>query len=297
MDKVRLAGAITTSVVLAGTGYLLAGVIPLPSPATAEQTRVLYLLLGVLVAQLIFARLTAWVVRTVTILTRQLVVKISSEIINQIAHITSTSFHFRRENENRINNPVIIDTSSLIDGRVLDVVKSGFISGLVLVPDFILRELQQVADSADSIKRVRGRRGFEIIEELKKTDGIKLQIWDQDLKGKTVDEKLVNLGKVLKGKILTVDYNLNRVASLSSVRVLNVNDLGNALKTLPVPGEILKIKVVHLGKDHSQGVGYLSDGTMVVVKNGARSLGQEVSVEVTKILQGSAGRMIFTVLT
>jgi uncharacterized protein YacL len=292
-----------TAVIFGTVGYVLGGFLPLPEPYTLDQTRVIYLLFGVLLAILLFARLTRWVITTTTTLTRQLILGVSSEVINQLSHLTSTGLHLPRANalDERINNPIILDTSALIDGRVLDVAKSGFLSGIVLLPDFVLREVQQVSDSSDPIKRARGRRGFEIVEQLKKIDGIKLQVWDEDnlngrsiLNGKTVDDKLIKLGKSFKGRILTVDYNLNRVASLSNVKVMNLNELGNALKNLPVPGESLEIKVVHLGKDNTQGVGYLTDGTMVVIKDGAGELGKTVKVDVSKILQASAGRMIFT---
>lgn len=290
--------AVITYTIFGLIGFGLSYIFPLPYPATVIQTRALYVLLGLFLASMFFSRLASWIVVTTTNLFRQLVLRIASETINQLTHLTPSSLHLpgpfgSQDHQERIINPLIIDTSSLIDGRVLDVAKAGFISGMVLVPDFVLRELQNVADSVDSIKRTRGRRGFEIVEELKKVEGIKLNVWDKDIKGGAVDEKLVRLSKILKGKILTVDYNLNRVASLSNVKVLNVNELSNALKSLPVPGESMKIKIIHLGKDRSQGVGYLTDGTMIVIKDGAEDLGKTVEVEVSKILQGSAGRMIF----
>ena len=190
-----------------------------------------------------------------------------------------------------------MDTSAIIDGRILDIAKTGFVSGLVLVPKFILTELQQVADSADSLKRARGRKGFEIVEELKKIKKLRIEIWDKDQNGKQVDEKLLNLAKSLHGRIITTDYNLNRVAQAWGIEVLNVNDLANAVKTVSLPGESMEIKVVHLGKDKTQGVGYLSDGTMVVVADSAEKIGQTVKTEVTKNIQTPAGRMIFAKLT
>lgn len=193
-----------------------------------------------------------------------------------------------------VNQPLIIDTSAIIDGRVLDIARTGFLFGTVLVPTFVLTELQRIADSPDFLKRSRGRRGFEVIEELKKIKGLRVQTWDKDVFAKTVDEKLLKLTKNLHGKIITTDFNLNKVASLSNVVVLNVNDLSNAVKTISIPGEQLKIKVVHLGKDPKQGVGYLPDGTMVVLENGADLIGEEVITEVTRVIQVPAGRMIFT---
>lgn len=192
-----------------------------------------------------------------------------------------------------LSQPLIIDTSALIDGRILDIAKTSFLHGTILVPTFVLTELQQVSDSSDYIKRTRGRRGFEIIDELKKIKGLRVEIWDRDVSAKAVDDKLVKLAKNLKGRILTTDYNLNRVASITGVTVLNINDLANALKTVAVPGEPLKIKMVHIGKDPKQSVGYLPDGTMVVLENGADLVGHEVTMEVTRLLQASAGKMIF----
>lgn len=192
-----------------------------------------------------------------------------------------------------LSQPIIIDTSALIDGRILDIAKTSFMYGTVLIPTFVLTELQQVSDSSDYIKRTRGRRGFEIIDELKKIKGIRVEVWDREVAAKAVDDKLIKLAKSLKGRIITTDYNLNRVASVTGVTVLNINDLANALKTVAVPGEPLKIKMLHIGKDPKQAVGYLPDGTMVVLENGADLVGQEITMEVTRLLQASAGKMIF----
>jgi uncharacterized protein YacL len=196
-----------------------------------------------------------------------------------------------------MNQPLIIDTSAIIDGRILDIAKTGFLFGTMLIADFVLVELQQVADSSDYLKRARGRKGFETITDLKKIKGLRVEIWDKDNPAKGgVDERLVKLAKSLHGKILTTDYNLNQVAQVSGVNVLNINDLSNALKTVAIPGEPLEIKVIHLGKDETQGVGYLADGTMIVVKDGANLLGKDVKVEVTRTIQIPAGRMIFAKL-
>ena len=158
----------------------------------------------------------------------------------------------------------------------------------------MLEEVQQVADSSDYLKRSRGRRGFEIIENLKKLKNIRVELWDHGIAGKGVDEKLVKLGKSLHGKIVTTDFNLNRVATLSNVAVLNVNDLANAVKTLAIPGESIEVKVIHIGKDPKQGVGYFPDGTMVVIEDGADLVGKTIKVDVTRVLQVPAGRMVFT---
>ncbi len=192
------------------------------------------------------------------------------------------------------NQPVITDTSALIDGRVLDIAKTGFISGVILIPNFVLSELQQVADSSDYLKRQRARRGFEIIEELKKIKSLRVEVWEKEPTGKNVDERILKLTKNLGGKLLTTDFNLNKVASVSGIKVLNINELANAVKTIAIPGEDIKIKVIHIGKDTTQGVGYLDDGTMVVVEKGADLVGKEIGVEVTRMIQVAAGRMIFT---
>lgn len=192
-----------------------------------------------------------------------------------------------------ISLPIIVDTSAIIDGRLLDIAKTGFLFGTLLIPTFVLTEIQQVSDSSDPLKRARGRQGFDTIEELKKIKILRVDIWQGDVAAKAVDDKLIKLAKQLHGKVLTTDFNLNRVASLSGVTVLNINDLANAIKTVAVPGEQMKLKLVHIGKDPKQAIGYLADGTMVVVEDGAELLGQEIQVQVTRMLQSSAGRMIF----
>lgn len=237
-------------------------------------------------------------VRVVTLTTFNFVVhRVSSEVSNQIIKLPrfNTPFSGAIQQVGSINltRPLILDTSAIIDGRILDIAKTGFISGLILVPNFILTELQQVADSPDALKRARGRRGFEIVEELKKDKHLRLEVWDKEQNGKLVDDKILNLAKNLHGRIITTDFNLNKLASVSSINVLNVNDLANAVKTTSLPGENLEIKIVHLGKDSLQGVGYLPDGTMVVVSEAADKIGRTVKVEVTKSIQTPAGRMVF----
>lgn len=192
-----------------------------------------------------------------------------------------------------VSHPLILDTSAIIDGRILDIAKTHFLSGTILVPNFILTELQQVADSADYLKRSRGRRGFEIVDQLKKIKGIRIEIWDKDTSGKNPDEKLIKLAKNLHGRIITTDFNLNRLATVSNITVLNINELANSVRSIAIPGESLKVKVVHLGKDAKQGVGYLPDGTMIVVEEGAELVGKEVETIVSRLIQVAAGRMIF----
>ncbi len=188
---------------------------------------------------------------------------------------------------------VLLDTSVIIDGRIFDVIKSGFLSGNLIVPVFVVAELQGLADSADGLKRQRGRRGLDLLSEAKKNKVSNLSVWEGEIEGIGVDDKLTKLARKLKAKIATVDYNLNKVASVSGVAVLNLNDLSNLVRSVILPGEKVKIKVIQEGKEASQGVGYLPDGTMIVVENGRSLLGQEVEAEVSRLLQSSAGKMIF----
>ncbi len=283
---------------LALLGYGLVQLFEPSFPYLTLHYKIAAALAGLLIGFLSFAQLADWIVHTTSRLTRQFTMRLTSEIINQFTHLTSSGINFfpGQSKEPRVGgggSPMILDTSAIIDGRILDIAKTGFLHGLVMVPNFVLTELQQVADSADDLKRARGRKGFETIEQLKKIEGVNLQVWDKDVAGKQVDDKLLRLGKILKGRVITCDFNLNRVASVSGVTVLNVNELSNALKTVAIPGESLKIKVIHEGKDKTQGVGYLADGTMVVIQNGAEQMGKEIDIEVTRMLQIPAGRMIF----
>jgi len=269
-------------------------------PIFGEQSFIIRTLLTLAAAGIgyvVFPNAARWV-RVITMTTFNFVVhRVSAEVSSQLAKFTRSNASFPHSTGQvgavSLTRPLILDTSAVIDGRVLDVTKTGFINGLVLIPQFVLIELQQVADSSDDLKRQRGRRGFEVVEELKKNKIIRLEIWDKDSGGKTVDEKLINLAKALHGKILTTDFNLNRLATLSNIPILNINDLANAVKTVALPGESLQIKIVHLGKDKSQGVGYLADGAMVVVADCAEKIGQTIKTEVTKNIQNPAGRMIF----
>ena len=191
----------------------------------------------------------------------------------------------------------IIDTSVIIDGRIVDVCEAGFIEGTFIIPQFILQELQHIADSADSMRRARGRRGLDVLHKIQKMSGITVKIIDEDFpKIKEVDAKLVALARLLGAKIITNDFNLNKVAELQGVTVLNLNELANALKPVVLPGETMNIFIVKEGKEFNQGVGYLDDGTMVVVDNARRLINQQMDVVVTSVLQTTAGRMIFAKL-
>lgn len=189
---------------------------------------------------------------------------------------------------------LLLDTSVIIDGRIADIAETGFIPGELVVPRFVLNELQYIADSSDTLRRNRGRRGLEILDRLQNSDEIAIHFIDQDPQDASqVDDKLISLGLALGAAILTNDYNLNRVASLQGVKVLNINELANAVKAILLPGEELPLHIIQEGKESGQGVGFLDDGTMVVVENGRRYLNQEVLVQVTKVLQTNAGRLIF----
>jgi len=189
---------------------------------------------------------------------------------------------------------VLVDTSAIIDGRIADIAKTGFLTGTLIVPRFVLNELQYVSDSADSLRRQRGRRGMDVLTELQHDEKSTVVISDIDVEGvREVDDRLVVLARQMRCPILTNDYNLNRIAELQGVKVLNINDLANAVKVILLPGESFDVRVIQEGKEFNQGVGYMDDGTMVVVENGQRYLNKEINVTVTKILQTSAGRMIF----
>lgn len=190
--------------------------------------------------------------------------------------------------------PVLLDTSVIIDGRIADIGQTGFIMGELVVPRFVLNELQHVADSADRLRRNRGRRGLEILDTLLKDPNSAVRVTDMDVEDAfQVDDKLVLLAKNLHCPIMTTDYNLNRVAALQGVPVMNINELANAVKAVFLPGETMSIRVIQEGKEYNQGVGYLEDGTMVVVEDGRPRIGQNIEVHVTKVLQTAAGRMIF----
>ena len=190
--------------------------------------------------------------------------------------------------------PKILDTSVIIDGRIADACETGFIEGPFIIPQFMLRELQHIADSPDPLKRNRGRRGLDILNRIQKHSDLEVRISDQDFPSvKEVDDKLIELAKRIHGRIITNDYNLNKVAELQGLTVLNINQLSNALKPVVLPGETMHVQILKEGKEPGQGVAYLDDGTMVVVEEGKKIIGKELDVVVTSVLQTTAGRMIF----
>jgi uncharacterized protein YacL len=188
----------------------------------------------------------------------------------------------------------VLDTSVIIDGRIADICETGFMDGTLVIPQFVLKELQLVADSSDSMKRNRGRRGLDILQKIQKMAGVDVMVSDMDFPDvREVDLKLIELGRTLQGKIVTNDFNLNKVAQLRGVEVLNINELANALKPVVLPGELMKVFILKEGKEYNQGVAYLDDGTMVVVDNARKLIGKTIDVVVTSVLQTTAGKMIF----
>ncbi|HZG87505.1 PIN/TRAM domain-containing protein [Paenibacillus sp.] len=198
------------------------------------------------------------------------------------------------EDTRRVEEHKILDTSVIIDGRIADICKTGFLEGTLVIPEFVLEELQHIADSSDLLKRNRGRRGLDILNKIQKELDVKVLIYEGDYDDVSeVDSKLVKLAKALRGKVVTNDFNLNKVCELQGVSVLNINDLANAVKPVVLPGEEIMVQVIKDGKEHGQGVAYLDDGTMIVVEGGRDYIGMHLEVLVTSVLQTSAGRMIF----
>ena len=219
--------------------------------------------------------------------------------------ISSTLLIFKRNNQREREkekksrgyakgSAKVLDTSVIIDGRIFDLCQTGFIEGTLVIPSFVLDELRHISDSSDSLKRNRGRRGLDILNKIQKELEIETKIWEGDFKDiPEVDSKLLKLAQKLNGKVITNDFNLNKVAEFQGVPVLNINELANAIKPVVLPGEEMKIIVIKDGKESTQGIGYLDDGTMIVVEGGKKHIGEEIFVVVTSVLQTSAGRMIF----
>lgn len=209
------------------------------------------------------------------------------------------SARFKRK-EQALDKALFLDTSAIIDGRILEVARLGFLTGTVVIPEFILSELKHIADSEESLRRSKGRRGLDVLSDIKKVKGIKSRIitGDElpDAGKQDIDDRLLTLCKLYKGRLVTSDFNLNKKAKILGVTVLNINELANALKTVALPGEEMKVIVIALGKGKGQGVAYLSDGTMIVVEEGANLIGKAVEVVVSRSIQTAAGRMLFTKL-
>lgn len=242
----------------------------------------------------LFAALGAVVIDIVSFAAKTGLARLAEAITkNLAAQVMARRKRRSSKRENIDPNPLVLDTSAIIDSRIADVAQTGFLFGTVYVIPSILGELQHIADSQDDIRRQRGRRGLEVLENLKKVKNLKVTVFDEDPEGKEVDEKLINLGKKLKGRIITCDYNLSKVARVKGVESLNVNELSQAVRVQVLPAEELKVNLVHQGKTKDQAVGYLTDGTMIVVEGGASYIGKEIAVVVSRSLQTVAGRMIF----
>ena len=220
---------------------------------------------------------------------------VEESVQEEIQPIERAKVNLVKLQEHKNKNYKLLDTNVIIDGRIADICKTGFLEGTLLIPVFVLEELQYIADSADTLRRVRGRRGLDVLQKIREDEtNLDVEIMNvdfEDIQG--VDSKLVRLAQKLGGKIITNDFNLNKVAQLRGVDVLNINELSNAVKPVVIPGETMKVQVVKDGKEPGQGVAYLDDGTMIVIENGHRYLSRTISVEVTSALQTSAGRMIF----
>lgn len=221
-----------------------------------------------------------------------------SHLFSRDKAITSNYEVLERKAGDNFRRYKILDTSVIIDGRIYDIAKTGFIEGTILIPKFVLYELQYIADSADSLKRVRGRRGLDILNDLQKEEGIDVEMYEGDFEDiEEVDTKLIKLAKLLDGIVVTNDFNLNKVCEFQNVPVLNINALANAVKPVVIPGEKMTVTIVKTGTERAQGVAYLDDGTMIVVEDGRHHMNETVSVVVTSALQTAAGRMIFAKLS
>lgn len=216
------------------------------------------------------------------------------EVINFFGNFRNFNRIIKKEDHKYLVHPKILDTSAIIDGRILDICQTEFLEGDLIVPRFVLSELQHIADSSDSLKRKRGRRGLDILNKITKIRKNRIKIIGKDYKERMeVDNKIIRLAKDLKAKVVTNDYNLNKIAQLEGILVLNINDLANALKAVILPGEEIDTQIIKAGKEPEQGIAYLDDGTMIVIEDGYKYMGKKVNILVTSILQTPAGRMIF----
>ena len=221
-------------------------------------------------------------------------IKRKDDILNLLTSIKKNSIRDKKNKHNEKICPKILDTSVIIDGRIFDICQTGFVEGPLVIPGFVLNELRHISDSADGLKRNRGRRGLDILNKIQKELSIETQIYEEDFPEiAEVDAKLLKLAQVLNGKVVTNDFNLNKVAEFQGVPVLNINELANAIKPVLLPGEEMRVVVMKDGKEASQGIAYLDDGTMIVVEGGRKFISEEIMVVVTSVLQTAAGRMIF----
>lgn len=235
------------------------------------------------------------IVLIITAIAVDISIKKKEELINAISNIKKVgSIKEKKTKTENKGIPKVLDTSVIIDGRILDICQSGFIEGALIIPHFVLDELRHIADSSDSLKRNRGRRGLDILSKIQKELAVEVQITEKDFPDiDEVDSKLLKLAQFLGGKVITNDYNLNKVAGVQGVPVLNINELANSVKPVVLPGEEMTIQIIKDGKEQEQGIAYLDDGTMIVVEGGKRHIGEIMDVIVTSVLQTAAGRMIF----
>ena len=228
-------------------------------------------------------------------LVQSLADEVAKNVINRLPNIPRREP--RSKKQKKVENAVFLDTSAIIDGRVFDVINLGVLTGVVMIPESILLELKHIADSQDLVKRERGRKGLDLLDKLKKSKSIKVihvPEKESETSPKEVDDKLIEIARVNKGRLITCDYNLEKKASISGVIAININSLANYLKIKAVPGEALHVKVLHIGKDTTQGVGYLDDGTMLVVEHASSEVGKEIDVIVSRVIQTSAGKILFS---
>lgn len=238
--------------------------------------------------------LTIIITVIVVVICTDIAVRKREDIYSFFVSLKKTSSSIKDKKSKNKGTSKVLDTSVIIDGRILDICQTGFVEGVLIVPEFVLEELRHIADSSDDLKRTRGRRGLDILNKMQTELKLPLEISETDFKDvKEVDSKLLKLAQSLNGKVITNDYNLNKVAKFQGVEVLNINELANAIKPIVLPGEEMKIQVVKDGKESGQGIGYLDDGTMIVVEGAKKHIGEFMDVQVTSVLQTAAGRMIF----
>lgn len=261
-------------------------------------------IVGLIISSLIvniFAKTTVLIIAAVVIsvimaaIGADIGIRKKDDLLNLFSNVRKNNFSRDKKGRSIFKcDPKVLDTSVIIDGRIFDICQTGFIEGTLIIPNFVLEELRHIADSSDDLKRNRGRRGLDILNKIQKELNMDVQIYEKDFPDiAEVDSKLLKLAQVLNGKVITNDYNLNKVAEFQGVPVLNINELANAIKPVVLPGEDMNIQIIKDGKESGQGVAYLDDGTMIVVEGGRRHIGETIDVTVTSVLQTAAGRMIF----
>ncbi|MCH8821468.1 TRAM domain-containing protein [Patescibacteria group bacterium] len=294
--NVQAIARLVIGIVFGTAGYYLATVfVNPPEEGVRQGVRIILAIFAGGLSMYLVPLITKWVGYWSSLFSK----RVANEIISQLRlpRIPNpVRIGIDRESKKWVN-PMVMDTSALIDGRIADIVESGFLYGTLIVPDIVLSEMRHIADSSEGLKRGKGRRGFDVLERIKKSKGIKTIIYDTGQNSlKNVDDRLLKMAKMWRAKMITTDFNLNKLATVSGVKILNVNELSNSIKVPLIPGEELNVKVIQEGKEKNQGIAYLPDGTMIVVEEGDKYLGKNVSVRVSRSLQTAAGRMIFAKL-